>query len=311
MTNFSCNTSPKTSLKYITNFSKKGRKLGGQVSRCQHGGVYEGYKNNKKITVLFKQGRNDGETISEYLATALYNLIIPGYASYVFFSKYDQLTYTKNVRKNDLHINIYIGTIFFEEFIEAHKIMGYEERPYFFRSLHSSRGKDFVQIFQNTNLGRILAAALWLGDYDTHTANIGGAKINGRYSFVKIDHGWSFAQIQDQMNLKKTPWSGLQAIGRPTNHFQDYDFNGFYQNSAGEFQKTIRLLKHIGPEDIKRTLQAAFHEINKYYSEEAYISFANWIGYKKANTLSLKSLIPNLIDFLTLKLYKRATSPFM
>ncbi|KAB8031984.1 hypothetical protein [Fluviispira multicolorata] len=303
----SINKSMPTFPKFIIDYSKKGKKFGGQVSRCPHGGIYEKNINNQKYTILFKQGRNDGETICEFLAKAIYELVIPGYAANIFFSKYNDVTLTKNMKKNDLHYNIYIGSVFFEDFFEIHKIMGYKERPRFLNTFHSKDSKHFVNVFKNSNLGRILATSLWVGDYDVHIANIGTSTEKNRYHFVKIDHGWSFAQFQDRMNYKSVPWSGFSALGRPTNHYKDYDHFGLYNNPEGEFQKTIRFLKHIGPEQIKSALSKAYSEVPIYYAENANKSVAKWIGFPSSHIPSAN----NLIDYLTYKLYKRATSPLV
>jgi hypothetical protein len=98
------------------NYNLIGKKQGGQNSTNEYGGVYE-LKNINANTntniVLFKQGRNDGETICEYLASQLYELIIAGYAAKVFMAKfkYNSDTFSINLNKK-IHPEIYIGTIF-------------------------------------------------------------------------------------------------------------------------------------------------------------------------------------------------------
>ena len=101
---------------HIISYTKKGDKIGGQVSKANLGGVYEYKHFSEYYTVLFKQGRNDGETISEFLAAKLYHLVIPGYASQVILAKEKEETKTKLFIKKDLHTEVYVGSIFFENF---------------------------------------------------------------------------------------------------------------------------------------------------------------------------------------------------
>jgi hypothetical protein len=88
--------------KKIDSYTKKGNKFSEQVSRCQYGGLYETNIDGIKYTVLFKQGRNDGETICEFLSTFIYNLIIPRYSSKVFLSKVNYFNQSKQY-KNGFH----------------------------------------------------------------------------------------------------------------------------------------------------------------------------------------------------------------
>ncbi len=288
---------------HIINYRKKGDKIGGQVSKANLGGVYEYKSFSENYTVLFKQGRNDGETISEFLAAKLYHLVIPGYASQVILAKYNKETNTKLLIKKDLHTEVYVGSIFFENFNEVHKLMHFKKRPTFLLPFYSNRSKEFVQYNYASNLGKVLAVSLWLGDYDTHISNLGIAKINDSIEFVKIDHGWSFAQLQDNMDYNKTPWSGFQSFGKPTNHFADFKQYGFYKNSEGEFLQMIDTLKKINKEQIKFVLRKAFREIESYYNTEiAYKSFAKWIGYK---TNKVNFCSEEFVVYLSDKLEKR------
>ena len=323
------------------NYDIIGEKQGGQNSSNEYGGVYKLKSSN--YTVLFKQGRNDGETICEYLASQLYELIIPGYAAKVFFAKFKENTDTFfiNTSKN-IHPEIYIGTVFFEKFTEINKLMGHEKRRRFLQTFHSNKSEKFVNQFKLTNLGQILAAALWLGDYDVHVANLGvvnweketqnylekwGSWTNADYwkvfRFVKIDHGWSFAKITDKMNRHITPWDVLNPFikpmklfnkpqnpfHKPTNHFADYDYYDLYTNSDGAFCQTIIKLRTIEKSRIKNSLETAFQELNKFYGnvgcyslKYALESTAKWIG------CPISFGQEQIIMYLTDKLYNRAKS---
>ena len=77
---------------------------------------------------------------------------------------------------------------------------------------------------------------------------------------------------------------------------------GFYKNAEGEFLKMVDSLKLVTREQIQGVLQEAFKEINKYYSPQAYFTFAKWIGYPKGALVTEGSLI----YYLTNKLMSRA-----
>lgn len=293
---------------YICDYVRKNDKTGGQKAHGNLTGIYHA-KNSNNGFILFKQGRNDGETISEFLASKLYNLIIPGYAAQTFLACEKPSTKTR-ICKGNLHPNIYIGSKFFEEYIEIHKLMHFKKsRPLFMQTLHRQIAHKWVhKVGIHHNLQDIIASALWLGDYDTHIANIGIARFGNEqdkhYKFVKIDHGWSFAHLQENMNLSKTPWSGFDAIGKPTNHFLDYDYDGFYQSD--KFKDAIRNIKTIEKNSIEMELNIALEYVSTLYSSCAFQSLAKWIGYKNFPSNGHYSKI---VSYLTEKLYKRAQSP--
>lgn len=278
------------------------KKEGGQISKSELGGVYQATVGNSDYYVLFKQGRNDGETISEFIASKFYNYALHGFGASVFLAKKNELTNTKIVNKQNFHSEVYIGSVFFKEFREIFKLMQLKERPIFLQTFHENKAKNFVSMYKNTNLGEVLAVSLWLGDYDTHIANLGLANINNNQHFVKIDHGWSFAELQDTMDYKKLPWSKLHGFGKPTNHFADYDYEDFYTNPNLSFAKKLFALKYIDRNDIRKILIFAFNELQMYYKFSAFEEFAKWIGFPKKNHVSIK----NLIDYLENKLYLRA-----
>lgn len=283
-------------------YHKAGAKQGGQVSKAQLGGVYDTFIDRKKYKVLFKQGRNDGETISEFIASKFYACILPGYGASVFLAKKDRATNTKALVTSDLHPEVYIGTVFYDEFEEIFKLMAFKDRPLFLQTRYAKKSHQFIMQQHDTNLGEVLAVSLWLGDYDTHIANLGLANIAGQKQYVKIDHGWSFAQIQDFMDYKSVPWHGLDGFGKPTNHFSDYDHDGFLKNPNGNFCKKIKQLKQIRKEYIKSILEYCFTELDNYYTTAAYLSFAKWIGYPHLHVVGKEQLI----SYLTEKLYTRA-----
>lgn len=278
------------------------KKEGGQTSKSELGGVYQTIYGNTDHYVLFKQGRNDGDTISEFIASKFYNYALHGFSASVFLATKNENTNTKIVNKQNFHSEVYIGSIFFKEFREIFKLMDLRDRPKFLRTFHESKSRNFVARYKQTNLGEVLAVSLWLGDYDTHIANLGAANINGNMHFVKIDHGWSFAELQYQMDYKKVPWSKVNGFGKPTNHFTDYDYEDLYTNPNLPFAQKLLALKHIDRNDIRKILVLAFNELQMYYSFSAFEEFAKWIGFPKRNSVSIK----NLINYLESKLYLRA-----
>ncbi|MGY3803757.1 hypothetical protein ACWNT8_06845 [Pigmentibacter ruber] len=280
------------------------KKEGGQESKSELGGVYQTSVGNTNYYVLFKQGRNDGETLSEFIASKFYNYALHGFGASVFLATKNSETKTKVVNKQKLHSEIYIGSVFFQEFKEIYKIMNLKDRPIFLQTFHDKKAKNFVTQYKNSNLGEVLAVSLWLGDYDTHIANLGLANVEGNMHFVKIDHGWSFAEIQNQMDYKKVPWSKINGFGKPTNHFADYDYGDFYTNPNYSFAQKLYALKQINREDIRKILILAFNELQMYYSFSAFEELAHWIGFPKKNQISIK----NLIQYLEEKLYLRAIS---
>ncbi|BBH53992.1 hypothetical protein [Fluviispira sanaruensis] len=291
----------------INDYKLVSGKIGGQKGLAPATGVYEIIINGKARKLLFKQGRNDGENIAEYIAANFYACFLQGYGSTVFYAIRDNSINPKIHKKADLHEEVYVGTIFFEQYNEIFKIMGLKDRPTFL-TFHKESIKDFIIKNIDTNLGDVIAVALWLGDYDTHTANIGTALVNNKKEFVKVDHGWSFAYFTDTMNYKSVPWSLLKAKGKPTNHFGDYDREGFFTKPNGKFLNKIKELKSIEKEYIRLIIQYSFAETDKFFEDSGYKSFGEWIGIEEKVLLnSDKTVNKNkLIDYLTDKLYKRA-----
>ncbi|WP_186647534.1 hypothetical protein [Fluviispira vulneris] len=291
----------------INDYKLVSGKVGGQAASAPATGVYEIDINGKARKLLFKQGRNDGENIAEYIAANFYACFLQGYGATVFYAKRDNSINPKIHINKDLHMDVYVGTIFFEQYNEIFKIMGFKERPKIF-VLDIPKLNKFVRENLNTNLGEVIAVALWLGDYDTHTANIGTALVKNKKEFVKVDHGWSFAYFKDSMNFKSVPWSALEMHGKPTNHFGDYDREGLLTKPNGKFLKKINELKSIDKEFIRLVIQYSFAETDKYFDDSGYRSFGKWIGIKEKDLLNPdKTLNKNkLIDYLTDKLYNRA-----
>ncbi|KAB8029958.1 hypothetical protein [Fluviispira multicolorata] len=287
---------------YINEYKSISKKIGGVSAKGALTGVYEIDTNGKKRRLLFKQGRDDGENIAEFIAAIFYSCFLQGYGAGVILAKYDSSIDTKTNVKDDLHNNIYVGSSFFDDFKEVFKIMGLSKRPGRIHTKGTSF-KNFVQNNKNTNLGEVIAISLWLGDYDTHSANLGTALVDHEKVFVKIDHGWSFAFLQDNMNYKKTPWSKL-SLDKPANNFSDYDKDNFLNDSSGTFRLKIHDLKSIDKEYIRIILVEAFKKLEKVYNPSAYQSFAKWINYPnpKKEIISLELII----NYLTDKLYNRA-----
>ncbi|APJ04345.1 hypothetical protein [Silvanigrella aquatica] len=293
----------------ISKYEKKSGKIGGQKAKEDVTGIYSINLNGKNYTLLFKQGRNDGENIAELIASRLYDAFLAEHGAHVILAKRHNTIVTQNFVTNDLHTEIFIGSVFFDEFREIFKILNLNDRP---KIIPKDKMASFVKTFYSSNLGEVLAASLWLGDYDIHIGNIGIAKVANKadlkygykYDFVKIDHGWSFAYLQNQMNYKSTPWGVIKALAlsRPTSHFNDYDIEDFLRNKNGSFRKKIDNLKYINKDTIRRVLTESFNELNKYYNPIAYKSFAQWIGYSENQEVNSEKII----NYLTEKLYNRA-----
>jgi hypothetical protein len=128
------------------------------------------------------------------------------------------------------------------------------------------------------------------------------------FRFVKIDHGWSFADIKGTMDRNSTPWCLFNQLGKPTNHFNDYNYSDFYTNPTGSFRQTLRQLSELKKKSIFEVLETAFQEINRFYGDDngnyslkyALQSTAKWIGCP--SSFGQKEII----GYLTEKLYSRA-----
>ncbi|APJ04082.1 hypothetical protein [Silvanigrella aquatica] len=279
------------------------KSIGGKSSGANTSGIATGvYAVNvkgKEYKVLFKQGRNDAESICEFLAHKIYELIIPGYSSKTILAFEEESSKSKFDYSNR-HKNIYVGSVFFENFMETHKLIGFKERPFFLQTLHNKKISLFIDMYKDKyNLEKVIATALWLGDYDVHIGNIGSAIINNKTSIVKIDHGWSFAQLQDYPSRKKTPWAFLNGIGKPTNHFNDYNVNGFY--SSPSFKRAIEEIKSIDRVTIENTLTKAFYNVYPFYqNNKIFKSLCNWIGCPSSNLTGAL-----IVEYIVRKLIRR------
>ena len=163
---------------YISDYSLISPKNSGANNSGHLTGIYKVKVNGIIYKVLFKQGRNDAETICEHLAHKIYELIIPGRSSKTFFAV-EKNHINSKFYNSTMHQNIYVSSIFFDSFQEIHKTLGYSERPRFLQTLHSSEMRNYITICKDTcDLEILIAAALWLGDYDVHIGNFGTINLN-------------------------------------------------------------------------------------------------------------------------------------
>ncbi|MFV9898015.1 MAG: hypothetical protein AB8U66_01025, partial [Rickettsiales endosymbiont of Dermacentor nuttalli] len=267
---------------YIKYYTKKGEKSGGATDSGTHGGIYELEHNGTQSTILFKQGREDGEVIAEYVASRLYTLTTDKAAN-CFLAKWDQNTDTTEKNKQGLSSNVYIGSVFFKNFTDLFKEAGLSERARFARLKHADKVSNIihrVRADESHNYGfeDIIAATLWQENRDIHWGNLGVTrdKSGNIDSVVALDFGWAFHNIQDEISLFGN--SKYLVPGKPTNHFWDYGVDDRKLYISKHFTDALDKIVAIPAKEIKQNIKESLKEVSKFYDEKGLQNFAKRIG---------------------------------
>lgn len=259
-------------LTYIAKHKKIADKSAGANNNGNLTGVYQ--SEDGRQTILFKQGKNEAETIAEFVAAGLYNTVLNGLASECLLA-YPDNSQAKNIQDNAKQI--YVGSVFFQEFTEIFKDAGFKSREKFTRLLHHHKTKKLVSKYKNNeDFHKVLASSLWLGDYDIHWGNFGSAVINGKKRIVKIDHGWSLYKLRPKIDFLKH--FGHLTPGKPTNHFWDFAVNDCELYLSDKFSKALDDVASINIVDIEKTIQQRLDEAAKLYDDKYLINFARRSG---------------------------------
>ncbi|AIL65180.1 hypothetical protein NOVO_03985 [Rickettsiales bacterium Ac37b] len=295
---------------YIRDYTKMGEKSGGATDSGTHGGIYQLEHNGTKTTILFKQGREDGEIISEYVASQLYKLTT-NKAADCFLAKWDQNTDTTEKNTNGFSSNVYIGSVFFNNFTDLFKEAGFSERPKFTKLLHSDKVSEIINKVQatkehNYGLEDILAATLWHENRDIHWGNLGVTRNkHGKIdSTVTLDFGWAFHNIADEISL--FGHTKYLIPGKPTNHFWDYSVDNRKLYISNYFTDALDKVAAVPTKEIKQNIKQSLNEVGKFYDNQGIESFARRIGMslKKEENISLDKIG----DYLSTKMINRQVS---
>lgn len=288
----------------------------------------------KKVLLLFKQERNKKDKhrivkdMAEFASGKIFNALIGDTASSVILAKSNN-----SVKLPDEDgKNIYIGSVFYENFKELFKEMGFDERVGF---LELRNGNAFIKAFcEFDDNGKIIGpkfagffegavSSLLIGDFDLHAGNYGivSSSDETMRRLVKIDHGAGLNRLENALHIH-SKLRHLPGFG-PINFLdlvpRQLKINPLFADEALRQSKV----------DLSPKIEEGIDELAKYYGKEPLLKFAKHIGYpikpyKKlyaetkltgeaneqliAEGLITKQLIGGMKDFLKTKIQARQQS---
>jgi hypothetical protein len=308
-------------------------KQGGAKNAGLRTGVYTFADGKDELKALIKQGNTPGETMAEYIGSKLYELTIPDYSARCLLVR-DTKAAVHSVA------DVYVGSIFPKgEVQDAFKAAGFEKRDRFAglrARLHKGIGSkesavqkviDIDAHDEGHSLVVIAANALWQGDHDLHLGNLLHQKYALMFKFIKIDHGFSLANLDPEVvdifastagNVVDVSAARAAAGGKllelnPTNHYWDLGVEPrFYFD--GPFIKACEDIYKLTEQQIAASVRQSFDNIAKTYRpenlREALLSLSDRIkcpiGFVREHTD--QSLAQHIQAFIVERLVKRKLS---
>jgi len=323
-------------------------KEGGAKQAGKRTGVYtfDDESGNKEM-MLIKQGDNVGETIAEYVGGQLYQMTIPEHAAKAFLVR-DQTGTSIN--------DVYVTSVYeknAKSVVDAYEIAGLKERRSIFGEIWkrgankvkkffgSKDQSDFRKILRHdeieagNSLGYSMANVLWHGDHDVHMGNfVHVEKNDGQKKFMKIDHGFSFFNFDDDVvDIMGSPMKGKVASlsvsrwAKGGKLFEAYPFNNFWSMAAerkrfyfsGPFIKGCEDIASLKEEGIRGNLRKSLAEVRDIYQPnavDALMQFGERLGLnsesmnKKVEGVDNveEIILHNIENHMVLKMQKRQQS---
>jgi hypothetical protein len=271
-------------------------------------------QNNKPIKVYFKK-LEAHQAISEIICSKLYQLFgIP--ASESFLAK-GNIGIDGKATNEEL---VYTGSILFENFYELYKVFQSKDKKAKYKTRPASIDEDDIKHIKkhflkinNNSLEKCIIGALLLKDKDLHTGNIGAIiKDNKLISFVKIDHDWGLASLDDELKPFKT--EGINRINLsskgigPKNNISEFArdkergifINPSFINAIDEVDA-----KGATTEKIKQVVNECLNEAEKFFGIKEFKEFAKKIGAKFSSKEDINEIKKTIAEHITVKLENR------
>jgi len=303
---------------YMDNYKRVGDKTGGSNPAGEFGGIYAfTYKFIDQVThaisdktkkIFFKQDDVQAKNIAEFVASrVMINSLGPdtNFIAPIILAKRPGIFEKDFNALTENGENVYIGSIMYDNFKEAHKLLGFDHRlrlmEFFVRDkIKQAMGKvdeNGNLICRFDNFSKISVSALRVGDFDLHTGNIGlqltdeqlrqFIKIASEHGegeilsaaiqqeLYKIDHAAAYRFLEDEVH----PFSNSRHLHGPANHFWDFPrefiINDEYANEL------LKQSEYDASQDLKKSLD----EIGQYYGALPIAQFAQRAGMDVSTAL--------------------------
>jgi hypothetical protein len=271
-------------------------------------------QNNKPIKVYFKK-LEAHQAISEIICSRLYQLFeIP--ASESFLAKGNLSIDGKLINEE----SVYTGSILLDDFYELYKVFQtknkkakYKTRPASIDEDDIKRIKKYFLKINNNSLEKCIIGALLLKDKDLHTGNIGAIiKDNKLISFVKIDHDWGLASLDDELKPFKT--EGINRINLnskrigPKNNISEFARDkerGVFINPGFIHEIDNIIFKRITEYQIRQVVNECLNEAENFFDIKDFKEFAKKIGTKFSAKEDINEIKKTIGKHIAVKLENR------
>lgn len=268
-------------------YLRVGNKSGGKNQPGLYGGIYaypyDVAGEKKEQRVLFKQDTTkDGtirhdKNIGEFVAGCMMNKLIGDLAASVFLV-------TKPTGPDDEAIklpdrtgkNVYIGSIFYDDYQDLFKAFGHEERVPFHELRHKKEIEEKFCVLNAAtgqlkckykNFDETSIASLRVADFDVHTGNYG---VVGDESLRRIDFGGALKDLEGEIHMhshmRHLPGKG------PINHILEFPRDlKINPNFADELDRQAGI-------DLQNTIFDAMSQVDRFYGFQPIADFAKRVG---------------------------------
>jgi hypothetical protein len=232
---------------------RKSQKKGGIHAPHPDGGIFKAEEDTYLIKRDAKKPEND---IAEFLTSRVFQKLAPGSGA--------EIELTKNKKTQEA----FLASKYFKNYEDLYQSIGDKKRHEIFESFQSKfsgtnktkkalAAKNADGTYKYQNYEQPIAISLLCGDFSLHSGNLG--VVNGN-ELVRIDFGAAFRDMNNDIDPFK---SISNRMGFEKNYFlRDHPTERIY---TAEFAKA---LKKVAQEDLNKTVEAAFGQIEKSYDND-------------------------------------------
>ena len=275
---------------------RHGDKVGGARGSGDLGGIYK-FREDGRLALIKRDPESPNFDIAEYMSSRVFQKIAPGYGAKVKLMVPQGVKHTPGDGAK-----VYVRSEFFEDysdmFQDMDKHLPEKVKPSKFfrkdgRPLMMGTREKFTNIITKAfktldyqGFDKIAPASLIIGDFDTHSGNIGVVRKPGeKPSLRRIDFGWGFANltrdVHPHSHSKHLPGMG------PTNHFREFPRK---LKLTDEFVKGLDTASDI---DLGPVLEESFTELQKFYDET---TLKKWAQHAMPEEFAKRSIDEIKID---------------
>lgn len=251
-------------------FTRKGNKEGGIHKAEGDTGTYKKDEDIYLIKRDFKKPEND---IAEYLSAAIFGTTAPGSGCEIGLTRDSngQAYLTSKFYKDNYQD-------LFQELGEKERSANKEMRQYFIGRQYVKEGlktkkEGSRDEYKYGKYSKIMVSSALIGDFSTHSGNIGAIGKKGERNLVRIDFGAALRKITADIKPYK---SMKNRLGLEKNYFlRDHPKERVF---SADFSKE---LKRVAAVNLDGTIDNAFQQIGEFYRREDVIAFGMRSGLKQ------------------------------